>query len=77
MKNEIKKEQINTSSLNSNKTMEYINTITKSIINQTDPEQEIESKQEEEAIKLIKKARSLSKPKCCFCCFSQEKNIKK
>ena len=51
MKNEIKKEQINSSSLNSNKTMEYINTITKSIINQTDPDQEIESKQEEEALK--------------------------
>ena len=73
MKNESKKDQINSTSINSNKTMEYINTITKSIINQTDPEQEIESKQEEEAIKLIKKARSLSKPKCCFCCFSQEK----
>ena len=58
MKNEIKKEQINSSSLNSNKTMEYINTITKSIINQTDPDQEIESKQEEEALKLIKKAKS-------------------
>ena len=73
MKNENKKDQINSTSINSTKTMEYINTITKSIINQTDPEQEIESKQEEEAIKLIKKARSLSKPKCCFCCFSQEK----
>jgi hypothetical protein len=57
MKNEIKKEQINSSSLNSNKTMEYINTITKSIINQTDPDQEIESKHEEEALKLIKKAK--------------------
>ena len=75
MKNENKNEQINTPSLNSNKTMEYINTITKSIINQTDPDQEIESKQEEEALKLIKKARSLSKPKCCCCCFSQEKKF--
>ena len=73
MKKEIKKEQLNDTSINSKKTMEYVNTITKSIINQTDTEQEMEPKQEEEAKRLIKKAKALSQPKCCFCCYSKEK----
>ena len=76
MKNEIKKDQITNTSLNSNKTMEYMNTMNKSIINQTETELEIGSNQEKEAKKLIKKANSLSKQRCCcFCniCSSKEK----
>ena len=76
MKKEIKKETLNETSINSKKTMEYVNTITKSIINQTDTEQEMDSKQEEEARKLMKKAKALSQPKCCFCCYSKEKRYK-
>ena len=59
MKNEIKKDQITNTSLNSNKTMEYMNTMNKSIINQTETELEMDSNQEKEAKKLIKKAISL------------------
>ena len=76
MKNEIKKDQITNTSLNSNKTMEYMNTMNKSIINQTETELEMDSNQEKEAKKLIKKANSLSKQRCCcFCniCSSKEK----
>ena len=69
MKNEIKKEQIINASINSIKTMEYMNTMNKSIINQTLTEQEIDSNQENEAKRLIKKAKSLSKPRCCCFCY--------
>lgn len=63
MKNETKNDASGNST---NKTMDYVDTVTKSVINQTDPLQEMESKEEKEAAKLIKKARALNQPKCCI-----------
>ena len=62
-----------------NKTMEYANatTITRSVIDQTEPEIEVETKEEKEAKNLIKKAKALNQPRCCLfsICSSKEERL--
>ena len=58
----------NLSNNTTKKTMDYANTFTKSIINQTENDLDIESNLERECNNLIKSARRKIQPKCCLFC---------
>ena len=58
----------NLSNNTTKKTMDYANTFTKSIINQTENDLEIESNLERECNNLIKSAKRKIQPKCCLFC---------
>ena len=66
---------VNDTGTSNNRTMDYMNnnTTTKSIINQTEPETDLDSNLEKEAHKLLIKAESLSKPRCCLCAICSSK----
>ena len=69
------KNNINDTTTSNNKTMEYYNTVTKSIINQTGTEVDNDMYIENEAIIQIKKAEQKLKKKCCInyiCCSKKE-----
>ena len=79
MQDDIKNDKTFNISVNStNKTMDYVNNVTKSVINQTDNDQEIETSQEKEARNLVRKAKELTKPRCCFsliCSTKEERHM--
>ena len=64
MENE--KNIINETATSNNKTMEYINNVTKSMINQTTTDTDNESSLEHEAYILAKKAENKLKRRCCL-----------
>lgn len=68
------KNTVNDTVESNNKTMEYINNVTKSIINQTSTDADIESNIENEAFILAKKAEYKLKRRCCLYCIIASKH---
>lgn len=71
------KNNINDTTTSNNKTMEYYNSVTKSIINQTGTEIDNDMCMENEAIIQIKKAEHKLKKKCClnYICYSKKERL--
>ena len=71
--------KMNISMNTTNKTMDYMNSITKSIINNTQIEPDADSNIESEAKILMKKGRSLCLKRCCLVdfCSNKEKRYEK
>ena len=66
MKDSRQNTKINTSMNTTNKTMDYVNSITKSVINNTEPENDVDSRIESEGKILMRKARSYCQKQCCL-----------
>lgn len=78
MENETNNFTIDTITSN-NKTMEYYNNVTKSIINQTTTDVDVETNMEKEAYFLVKKAEKKLEKRCCLysLCSSKKERLLK